>query len=122
MEEVKFDFEDLKVYQKALDFVDSVYKVNKKFPKEELYSLTSQFIRASNSIAQNIAEGYDETRPLFLRYAKIAKGSLRECVVCTTIAYRQKYNSEQENNEMRYNLAEMSKMLSGLVKFVKSKT
>jgi four helix bundle protein len=121
MEEIKFDFEDLKVYQKALDFVDSVYKITKKFPKEELYILTSQFIRASNSIAQNIAEGYGETRPLFLRYAKIAKGSLRECVVCVTIAFRQKYISDKEKNELRYSLAEVSKMLSGLMNYVKSK-
>ena len=121
MEEVKFDFEDLKVYQKALDLVDSVYTITKKFPKEELYILASQFIRASNFIAQNIAEGYGETRPLFLRYAKISKGSLRECVVCTTIAFRQKYISSNENNELRYCLAEISKMLSGLVKYVKSK-
>jgi len=121
MEEIKFDFEDLKVYQKALDFVDSVYKITKKFPKEELYILTSQFIRASNSIAQNIAEGYGETRPLFLRYAKIAKGSLRECVVCVAIAFRQKYISDKEKNELRYSLAEVSKMLSGLMNYVKSK-
>ncbi|MFH0864552.1 MAG: four helix bundle protein [Bacteroidota bacterium] len=121
MEEVKFDFEDLKVYQKSLDFIDIIYKITKKFPKEELYILTSQFIRASNSIALNTAEGYGETKPLFLRYAKIAKGSLRECVVCLTISYRQKYISEAENNELRYKLAEISKMLSGLVNYVKSK-
>ena len=121
MEEVKFDFEDLKVYQKALEFVDSIYKITKKFPKEELYSLTSQFIRASNSIALNIGEGYGETIPLFLRYAKIVKGSLRECVVCTTIAFHQSYILEAENNELRFKLAEISKMLSGLINYVKSK-
>jgi len=35
MEEVKFNFEDLRVYQKALDFVDTTYEITRKFPKEE---------------------------------------------------------------------------------------
>ena len=41
MENPKFKFEDLIVYQKALDFVDYVYCVTKKFPKDELYGLTA---------------------------------------------------------------------------------
>ncbi len=55
MEDPKFKFEDLKVYQKSLDFVDDVYSIVKKFTKEEMYGLTSQYRRASVSIALNIA-------------------------------------------------------------------
>ena len=61
MVKVKFAFEDLKVYQKALDFVDSVYSISSTFPKEEKYGLASQFTRASTSIALNIAEGAGDT-------------------------------------------------------------
>ena len=57
MSEEQFDFENLKVYQKALDYLDLVYKVTKGFPKKELFSLTDQFRRASSSICLNIAEG-----------------------------------------------------------------
>jgi four helix bundle protein len=57
MNEEQFDFENLKVYQKALDYVDFVYKITKTFPKEEMFSLSDQFRRAATSICLNIAEG-----------------------------------------------------------------
>lgn len=50
MENPKFNFEELKVYQKALDFVEHVYTETNKFPSEEKYGLTSQYRRASVSI------------------------------------------------------------------------
>lgn len=56
-----FKFEELKVYQKSLDFIDVVYQVTIPFPQEERYGLTSQFRRASTSIALNIAEGSGST-------------------------------------------------------------
>lgn len=57
MADALFDFEKLKVYQRALDYVDFFYSTSKKFPKEELFSLTDQFRRAATSICLNIAEG-----------------------------------------------------------------
>ncbi len=51
-------FTDLECWQKAHEFVKSVYKVTKLFPEDELYGLTSQFRRAAVSIAANICEGY----------------------------------------------------------------
>jgi four helix bundle protein len=50
MEEERFDFENLKVYQKALDYIDFVYEITRGFPKEEVFSLTNQLKRASISI------------------------------------------------------------------------
>ena len=52
-----FNFEDLKIYQKAIDFGENVDVTVKGFPKHELYALSSQFRRAKDSIALNIAEG-----------------------------------------------------------------
>lgn len=52
-----FKFEKLKVWQKALDLADEIDKMTKTFPKEEIYVLTSQVKRASDSISMNIAEG-----------------------------------------------------------------
>ncbi|MEC3906423.1 four helix bundle protein [Tamlana sp. 2201CG12-4] len=49
MSEIKFKFEDLKVYNKALDFVDLIYKISDTFPKTERYALSSQFTRAAVS-------------------------------------------------------------------------
>lgn len=97
MKDVKFKFEDLKVYQKALAFIDETYKVTGQFPKEELYGLSSQYKRASISIALNIAEGSGDTNAQFNRFLNISKGSIKECVVCSTIANRQNFISDEQN-------------------------
>ncbi len=121
MEEVKFNFEDLIVYQKALDFVDLVYNTCEQLPKQEMYRLSSQYIRAANSVAMNISEGSGNTDAQFNRYLQMAVDSVRECVVCSTIAKRRKYISENQNKLARLRLAELSKMITSLQKHLKNK-
>ena len=121
MKNTKFKFEDLKVYHKALDFVDLVYKTCNGFPKTERYALSSQFIRASVSISLNIAEGSSDTDKQFNRFLQIALDSVNECVVCSTISLRQNYISSEANNEIRERLVELSKMITSLQKYLKSK-
>ncbi|MBP2830641.1 four helix bundle protein [Aquimarina sp. U1-2] len=121
MDNVKFSFEDLIVYQKSLDFVDIVYDICEKFPKREQYVLSSQYIRAANSIALNIAEGAGASDAQFNRYLQIALNSSRECVVCTTIAHRRNYISEEKNKKIRIQLAELSKMITSLQKRIKNR-
>ncbi len=115
---MKFNFEDLKVYDKALDFIDLVYATTCDFPKEEIYGLTSQFKRASTSIALNIAEGSGSTDKDFNKYLRTAYNSLKECVVCCTVAYRQKFINEEVNLKLRKKLVEISKMIAGLRKYL----
>lgn len=68
------------VWQKAHQFVLSVYKLTKILPKEELFGLTSQLRRASVSIAANIVEGYSKKgKKDKLKYLNISQGSLSEC-------------------------------------------
>ncbi|MEO8086239.1 MAG: four helix bundle protein [Bacteroidota bacterium] len=114
--EAHFQFEELIVYQKTLLFIDRVYEVTAKFPQVELYSLTSQFKRAANSIALNIGEGSGGTKKEFAHFLRIAFRSLRECVVCIQIAHMRKYIDTSIREELRNILAEISKMLSGLTK------
>ena len=120
MKEIKFKFEDLKVYQKALDFIDTTYKSTESFPNTENFGLTSQFRRASVSIALNIAEGSGDTNAQFNRFLNITNGSIKECVVCSTISERLKYISKDENYNNRLQLEELSKMTMGLQKYLKS--
>jgi four helix bundle protein len=115
-----FNFEDLKVYQKALDFVDIVYDLTKTFPKQEQYNLTSQFNRAAVSIALNIAEGHGDSNAQFNRFLQIARDSVNECVVCTSIAFRRGYIIKENNEQHRVLLSELAKMISGLTKYLKS--
>ena len=116
-----FKFEDLNVYQKSLDVVDKVYELTKRFPKEEAFGLTSQLKRASVSIALNIGEGSGNSSKNFNRYVEISSGSLKECIVCLTIAKRREYISEKENVELRNDFIVIAKMLTNLSKYLKNK-
>ena len=73
-------FQDLVVWQKAHQFVLSIYKYTETFPRTELYGLTSQLRRAAVSIPANIAEGFrrrgDSDK---VRMLNIAQGSIEEC-------------------------------------------
>lgn len=102
MSEIKFKFDDLKVYNKALDFVDLVYKTCDAF--------TSQFTRAAVSITLNIAEDSSDTGKQFNRFLQIALDSVNECVVCSTISKRQNYIPEEADIQIRENLVELSKI------------
>jgi len=119
MEEDKFDFEDLKVYQKGLDYVDFVYKITKSFPKEEVFSITDQFKRASVSICLNIAEGSGGSKIEFNKFLKIARRSIRECIAITEISYRQQFIDEKAKRQSRSFSIELSKMINGLIKSLK---
>jgi four helix bundle protein len=117
-EDLTFKFEELRVYQKALEFIDLVYAETKKFPKEEQFRLTSQFIRAANSIALNIADGSGGTKAEFKNFLRISRRSTRECLVCTTIALRQNFIIVEKEQDFRIKLVEISKMLNGLIKSI----
>jgi four helix bundle protein len=112
----QFNFEKLLVYQKTLGYIDKVDSITQNFPPHELYSLTSQLRRASNSIALNIGEGSAGTINEFKYFLRISSRSLNECIVCITLAQRRKYISIEKEEEMRLLLEEIIKMLIGLRK------
>jgi four helix bundle protein len=51
------NYSELIAWQKAMDLVESIYAATKRFPREEVYGLTSQVRRAAVSVPSNIAEG-----------------------------------------------------------------
>ncbi len=86
---MSFKFEKLIVWQKAVDLSDQVNQLVKKFPKDEIYILTSQIKRAADSVSLNIAEGSTgQTNAQFSRYLGIAIGSNIEVVACLHLAKR----------------------------------
>ncbi|RZS92590.1 four helix bundle protein [Aquimarina brevivitae] len=119
MKEIKFNFEDLIVYQRALDYVDFVYKICDSFPSSEKYILANQYLRAANSIPLNIAEGAGASDAQFNRYLQIALNSAKECVVCSTLAMRRDYISSNMDQNARQQLEEICKMITGLQKSLK---
>jgi four helix bundle protein len=103
------NFQDLLVWQKAHQFVLSVYNYSDYFPQKEVYGLTSQFRRAAVSIPANIAEGFKKkSKTDKARFMNIAQGSLEECRYYLILAKDLGYG---DNPELMPLLEEVSKML-----------
>ena len=114
-----FKFEELKVYQKGLIFVDDVYDLTKVWPKSEIFGLTSQLRRAAISIVLNIAEGSSRTNKDFGHFLSLARGSCFECVAILTIARHQELISSDEFSTLYEQCLELARMLSSLRSKVK---
>jgi four helix bundle protein len=108
-------YQELIVWQKAMDLVQLVYESVRAFPKEEIYGLTSQLKQAAISIPSNIAEGQGRksTRE-FLHHLSIAYGSLMEVETQILIAVRLEYLSQQYANQIIERTAEIGRLINGL--------
>ena len=95
--ESKFKFEKLKIWNKAMDLSDDIDKLTESFPKKELYNLSSQIRRASDSIALNISEGsIGQSNPEQKKFLGYAIRSLAEVVTCLHKVKRRNYIVEKE--------------------------
>lgn len=103
-------FEDLIVWQKAHQLVIGIYAYTKQFPREEIYGLTSQFRRASVSVAANIAEGFKKRgKKDKARFMNISQGSLEECRYYIVLSRDLCFG---ENDKLRNLLEEVSRLLA----------
>lgn len=87
-----FKFESLKIWQKAFDLSDEIHLMALKFPKIELYSLTSQIKRSADSVVLNICEGSTGlSNAEFARFLNISLRSAIEVVGCLMLAKKRSY-------------------------------
>lgn len=114
MEKGRKGFRQLTVWQKAYLLTLNIYKLSKKFPKEELYGMASQLRRASVSIPANIAEGYERNhRKEYLQFLHIAKGSLGEVETYLMLANDLEYISEHDYTVTQESRNEVARILHG---------
>jgi four helix bundle protein len=112
---------DLDVWKKSMDLVEILYISTKDFPKEEIYSLTSQIRRSVISIPSNIAEGAARnSKKEFIQFLHIALGSTSELETQLLIAERLSYL--KNSSEFISKLNDIKKMLIGLISFLKKKS
>jgi four helix bundle protein len=113
----------LEVWRKAVDLMVAVYQVTSRFPSEERFGLTAQLQRAAISVPSNIAEGDARgSSQSFVNQLHIARGSLSELETQLIIAHRLGYLDEQETARLGQRLAEVDRMLNGLIASVRRKT
>jgi four helix bundle protein len=116
------DFKELSVWQKAYRLCLEVYRLTKKFPKEEIYNLTSQIRRAAVSVPSNIAEGYGRrTGPDYIRSLYIAYGSVCELETQIMLSSDLGYVSKSDSEQVLIELAEVERMLKALIRSLEKK-
>ena len=111
-----FRFEDLRIYHKSLDYVNWVYAMT-KIAKDESFikSFFERFLSSAHSIALNIAEGSSRNKSQFVYYLKMAKSSVRECVVLSTVGQSRNFITKEAFDESKQQLMEMTKMIGALI-------
>ena len=82
-------FRELRSWRAAMDVVEGIYEIAKRFPRHQLYGLAGQMRRAAVSVPSNIAEGYaGEHRNEYLLYMSIAQASVAELATQVKTATR----------------------------------
>ncbi|MDD5135891.1 MAG: four helix bundle protein [Candidatus Omnitrophica bacterium] len=121
MEKIKFDFEDLEVWQKAVEFATLVTSTAEQIDSERKhFRLLEQLESASTSIALNIAEGKGRySKKEYIEFLYIARGSLFETVTLLTIFQKNNWITEKQFDKLKQDSEEIAKMLSGLINFLK---
>ena len=112
------NFQELKIWQKAMDIAESTYLISAEFPKEEKFGLTSQIRRSAVSIPSNIAEGAGRnTDGEFKNFLGIASGSSNELYTQLILEQRLGLISEDEQlSNILKELEEVQKMNYTLIK------
>ncbi|MCD6148723.1 four helix bundle protein [bacterium] len=115
-----YNFEKLRAWQEAIKLAEMVYRLTKKFPKEEKFALIDQLKRAVTSISLNIAEGSgSRSKKVFVAHLEIAIKSLYETISILKLGEKLfKVNSTKELDQC----VQVNKLLQGLLKSIKSNT
>lgn len=109
-------FGDLKVYQKTYKLAIEIYRISKKFPKEETYALTDQIRRSSRSVCANIAESYRKRRYVKHFIAKLtdADAEASETLVWLDFARDFGYISNTDYSSLFEGYREVGRMLGSM--------
>jgi four helix bundle protein len=116
------NYKDLKVWQKSYELCLEIYRITAKFPKEEIYGLTSQIRRSAVSILSNIAEGYGrKTTADYIRMLYISYGSVCELETQILLAGDLDLIEKGVLDKLKEDIAEIERMLKALIKSLENK-
>jgi four helix bundle protein len=116
MKEVIHSYKELIVWQRSIELVVSIYELTDKFPKEEIFGLTSQIRRSAVSIPSNIAEGRSRgTRADYLHFLRISYGSGAELETQLEISKKLLKTKVLNYNKVSALLDEIMRMLNVMI-------
>ena len=108
-----FKFEDLRVWKEAMDLGEQINEVAVKFPKYEMFNLTSQIMRATDSIALNVSEGSTgQSNAENRKFVGYAIRSACEVITCLHKANRRNYITQEKFNELYNKIEVLFRMLN----------
>ena len=111
---------DLDIWEKGIDLVTDIYKITRKFPKEEIYGLTSQMRKSAISYPSNIAEGAAKnTKSDYIRFIYISLGSLSELE--TQVIISKNLGFIPDVNDLLKEIEILRKMTLNFIKHLKNK-
>jgi four helix bundle protein len=114
-------FRDIRVWAKSHAVTLSIYEVTRTFPKDELYSLTSQMRRAATSMPANIAEGSGRgSHADFARFVQMAIGSASEVEYLLLLARDLRYVDPAKFQDLEERVIEVRRMLIAFLRRLQS--
>ncbi len=110
------NYEELIVWNKAMDMVEEIYKVTDKLPAKEVYGLINQIRRAAVSVPSNIAEGNTRsTKKEYAYFLSVARGSGAELKTQILICERIEYLKREDTEKTLNMIDEIGKMLFAMI-------
>jgi four helix bundle protein len=114
-------FEELTIWQEARELTNRISILSKRFPKEELYGLTSQIRRASVSIMSNIAEGFNRrSTKEFINFLIISRASISEVQNDLYISLDLNYINKEEFETIYNHAQKISMSINKLITYLRS--
>ncbi|MEQ9217935.1 MAG: four helix bundle protein [Cyclobacteriaceae bacterium] len=109
-------YKDLEVYQRSFKMAMDIFWMSRDFPKEEVYSLTSQITRSSRSVSSNIVEGWAKRNyeAIFKQHLITSLGSNSETENWLKFALECQYINQERFDSMAKEINEIGKMLTSL--------
>lgn len=113
------NYKNIVAWKRADELTIEIYRLTRKFPREEIYGLISQIRRSSYSVASNIAEGAArETNADYARFLYMARGSLAETEYFLHLSFELEYIEKDKYEELTVLVNQTFAALHGLIKAI----
>ena len=110
-----FKFENLRIYHKSLMFSNAVLAIYDHAVTDSDRMVAKLFFEAASRITNNIVEGSCAQKASFIEYLQQAKGEIRTCVSYAAILLNRRVIDEEQSNDIRNELIELTKMTGALI-------
>ena len=110
-----FKFEGLRIYHKSVDFTNAILSLSNTAQTAAQKLIIDQFLNEAGHISANIIEGAGLSKAEFIEYLQKAKSNIGKCVMICTLALKQSLIDETQENDIRNELMELTKMIGALI-------